>query len=1066
MQSEQLTRFISVLNGLFEMDKADLDFGLYRIINIRRKEIEHFLTDILPRKVEEVLKPFATDTKPIEDRLQEIEAQLGGRDSIAVLPATLPLVKEYQELKVKLANGVDLSALESDVYSLLKTFFDRYYEGGDFVSKRRYKEGIYAIPYEGEEVKLHWANQDQYYIKTSENLKNYTFKAEDYTIHFCLTDATTEQNNNKEAKGAKRTFMLYSESEDAPDLKTFAFDEKTKELTIRFIYDIPPTKIDSVADNAARITEWVKGNAPALLPPLLSTGAAKGKNVSTALEKHLRAYVARHDFDYFIHKDLHGFLSRELDFFIKNEVMHLDDLDTSNEQRVETYLAKVRAVKRVGSTIIDFLASIENFQRKLWLKKKFVVQCNYCITLDRIPADLHATIWENEQQRDTWQHLGILSEVTKETDGWTVGCGRKHYRVIRKEHQLLVEEKLSTSEAPDKESALTQPVAFLDVFGQLMADTKFFSEDTKMILLESIDDLDSQCDGLLIHSENFQALNLLQAKLTQRVKCLYLDPPYNTGSNNAFLYKDSFQHSSWLTSMQDRLALARNLLADFSGCWVSTDDGEYANLKNMMDLVFGSSNFVADIIWNSRKSVSNDALISVATNHTTFYAKNKPLLDKNKALFRTELVDFDKYQNPDDDPRGPWVLDPMDAPNVRENLSYPIVNSKTGETFLPPAGRHWRFEKETTEKYLETGRILFGRNGEGRPLFKRFLSEAQNKGLATTTLWDDVQTTSDATTMLLNIFGSSVSKVMIDQIKPKPIQLVDRMLQLLADKRQIAMDFFAGSGTTAHAVILRNRKDNGKRKYVLVEMGDHFDTFLLPRIQKVVFASDWKNGQPLYTTCATGGHIVKYMSLESYEDAMTNVSLRDEASTSQMFMQFGEEYLLKYLLDLNLSGSVLNRKAFNNPFGYKLKVTEKNETKEVTADLVETFNYLIGLKVEKMTARKCYTAAPDPKGDYEGAVKLTKSASGPHIFRQVEGVLPNGHRCLVIWRTFDEKNPLESNAALDAYFRHERINPQDSEFDVIYVNGDNNLENLRTDSETWKVRLIEPEFHDRMFEEA
>lgn len=226
--TEQLERFITLLKGIFELDKSDLDFGIYRIMNIRKKEIEKFLTEGLPLKVQEALKPFATDTAAAEARIKEIEMQLGGSASIAALPQTLPMVKEYADLKATLAKGIDLSGLEADVYSQLYSFFNRYYEEGDFISKRRYKEGVYAIPYEGEEVKLYWANQDQYYIKTSENFKDYTFVADDYTIHFKLVDATTEQNNNKESADSKRVFMLYTEDPKHPELKTFEFDAEKK----------------------------------------------------------------------------------------------------------------------------------------------------------------------------------------------------------------------------------------------------------------------------------------------------------------------------------------------------------------------------------------------------------------------------------------------------------------------------------------------------------------------------------------------------------------------------------------------------------------------------------------------------------------------------------------------------------------------------------------------------------------------------------------------------------------------------------------------------------------------
>ena len=173
--SEQLQRLTERLQEIFEIDKSDLDFGIYRIMNIRKREVEKFLKEGLPARVQEALAPFATDMSVIEKRIGEIEGQLGDSDAIAALPTDIPMVKEYAALKEQLAKGADLSGLEADVYSHLLSFFSRYYEEGDFISKRRYKAGVYAIPYEGEEVKLHWANADQYYIKTSENFKDYTF---------------------------------------------------------------------------------------------------------------------------------------------------------------------------------------------------------------------------------------------------------------------------------------------------------------------------------------------------------------------------------------------------------------------------------------------------------------------------------------------------------------------------------------------------------------------------------------------------------------------------------------------------------------------------------------------------------------------------------------------------------------------------------------------------------------------------------------------------------------------------------------------------------------------------
>jgi adenine-specific DNA-methyltransferase len=172
-KSEKLIRFISLLEGIFELDKADLDFGIYRILNIRKDEIMQFLSEGLPKKVQDALSPFAADTGKATERIAAIEkqaAELG-----IEINASPKLAEEYARLRSQLAAGTDLSSLETDVYSALYSFFNRYYDDGDFISKRRYKEGVYAIPYEGEEVKLYWANADQYFIKTAENFRDYTF---------------------------------------------------------------------------------------------------------------------------------------------------------------------------------------------------------------------------------------------------------------------------------------------------------------------------------------------------------------------------------------------------------------------------------------------------------------------------------------------------------------------------------------------------------------------------------------------------------------------------------------------------------------------------------------------------------------------------------------------------------------------------------------------------------------------------------------------------------------------------------------------------------------------------
>jgi adenine-specific DNA-methyltransferase len=281
---------------------------------------------------------------------------------------------------------------------------------------------------------------------------------------------------------------------------------------------------------------------------------------------------------------------------------------------------------------------------------------------------------------------------------------------------------------------------------------------------------------------------------------------------------------------------------------------------------------------------------------------------------------------------------------------------------------------------------------------------------------------------------------------PKSVSTIEDSIRIGTNSDSFILDFFAGSGTTGHAVINLNREDEGKRKYILVEMGAYFDTVLKPRIAKVIYSEEWKDGKPV--SHHTGiSHMFKYIRLESYEDTLANLELKRTDAQKELLNlsdSFRESYMLKYMLDTEsgVSQSLLNIDAFEDPFNYKLLVGTGSvgETKPVNVDLVETFNWLLGLHVRHMD----------------------------HIrgFRVIEGMSPENEKVLIIWRNIKEK----SNKDLNDFFKKQQYNTMDMEFDVIYVNGDNNLMNLPMTSaggETeprYKVRLIEEEFKRLMFD--
>ena len=537
--SENYKKLIRTLRQLFEMDKADLDFGIYRIMNQKRDEINKFLEkDLLPQ-VKEAFTGIEQGDK-VEFQ-KELEAAIENAKSLgAPDPENVPKVLSIRE---KLTSTVDITAIEQEVYSHLHTFFSRYYDKGDFISLRRYKNDTYAIPYEGEEVKLHWANADQYYIKSSEHLRDYSFiikKDGDKSIRIKLMEADTEKDNTKSQNGERR-FVLDEEN---------PLEIVGKELCIHFHYILKPKKIKQEKLNKEAIdTIFNQEGFGEWLEALQQKAPTENNKDRTILEKHLNDYTARNTFDYFIHKDLGGFLLRELDFYVKNEVLYLDDIDSGSVDVTEQLLRKIKAIRSISHKIITFLAQLEDFQKKLWLKKKFVVESNYCVTLDRVPEELYDTIIGCDSQWNEWVNLGFVT--TADTEG------------LEKRKDILKEQTF------------------------LVLDTKFFKNKLKDKLVSSFDSVDRQCDGLLMHSENFQGLNLIKSSYLGKVRCTYIDPPYNT-VHSEIAYKNSYKHSSWLSLITNPLNIVPKFWAKTFSFGIAIDDYEFVNLDPMLRSRFPS----------------------------------------------------------------------------------------------------------------------------------------------------------------------------------------------------------------------------------------------------------------------------------------------------------------------------------------------------------------------------------------------------------------------------------------------------------------------------------------------
>jgi adenine-specific DNA-methyltransferase len=355
--------------------------------------------------------------------------------------------------------------------------------------------------------------------------------------------------------------------------------------------------------------------------------------------------------------------------------------------------------------------------------------------------------------------------------------------------------------------------------------------------------------NILIEGDNYHSLAVLNFTHQEAIDLIYIDPPYNTG-NKDFIYndnyvdrEDSFRHSKWLAFMEKRLKLARNLLKKDGVIFMSIDDNEFAQLKLLTDEIFNENNFVIDVIWNSRKSVSSDAIVSLNHNHTFIYAKdiNKLRESVKKGLKFKLTANEEKFSNPDNDPRGPWTPDPFEAPGVRKNLSYPITNPNTG-------------------------RMLFGKNSKGKPQRKRFLSEAMKKGLTPKSIWDDVGTTTNGTQELEDILGEKTFN------NPKPVSLIRRILELATNKESIVLDFMAGSGTTGHAVLEYNQNDGGNRQFILCTNNENniCTDICYPRIKNVIKGYKRKKGE---SVAGLGGNL-KYYNCDFVEAEPTDRNKR------------------------------------------------------------------------------------------------------------------------------------------------------------------------------------------------
>lgn len=603
------TRFIGLMSELFQLREAEeLDFGIYRVIRRHNRQVRAFLGEIVEESgqpvlhggelagiLEQAFQQIDGETRDEKKaQLQRMADELGIKAhcsteerehylaGVEKIPAMRQQVMDYRNLREELETTYSASADRSEVLNRLYEFFSRHYQDGDFIVQRRYgRNGARYIKSSGEDTEFHWATEDMYYIKSGDIFTDYPVRLSNgQRLVFCV-DADTLNQTRAELKPT-----------DKASYKLRAIQEK---------------------DSAIRVTlDYLKGaqRTRAQLDEIISRAAAVSRGQPEEIARHLRRYIARNQSDFFIHKRLQEALDDDLDIFLKTDVLNADQLLADDAGHIPARALRVaRAIRRVGRRINAFLGVLEDYQKRLWEKKKLVLSTRYIITLDRldklagrafVEANL-AAILANAAQVAEWQALG-LGELT-------------------------------TVEAVQREDGGFLP---------LPVDTLHFGEDFKWALLAAVTKdhpLDESLDGVAIHSDNWQALNTMQEKYGERVKCVYIDPPYNTNSSG-IPYKNGYQHASWGALMHNRIELLRRLLPQTGAIFVSIDKAERTLLSHVMDSIFDASNRIEELIWVQNTNNSQSPTYSTNHEYVEVYAKSRLVVERVPEMFREPKPGF------------------------------------------------------------------------------------------------------------------------------------------------------------------------------------------------------------------------------------------------------------------------------------------------------------------------------------------------------------------------------------------------------------------------------------------
>ena len=763
----------------------------------------------------------------------------------------------------KLMEKIDLEikpfpTFREELFDKLFTFFKRYFSesGSIYFRHTPYYQDIYERIYtDDRDVMLFWKTQNLYYVKTDRLFRSLTVSLDDAPDQKFAFDATAV---------AKQTFDF-----DASTLQNKRNNEKRN---LVFSYE-------GVGENEMLkfAVNYSQGATKTKVEDILKAIKKDGVKVNEdQLTRAFRLFERQSEVDFFINKNAKAFLNEQFDLWMYQYLFKNDSTDW-NDKRIK----QMQALKRVAYAIIEFIAQFEDELVRIWNKPKFALASNYVITFDRVFG----------KSEDTARKLLEAQGIAAQIEEWrTLGIINYELGMMNDE---VKQDSLFDEDLPESEIAFNKLVAdfhkthnskFIihhSSFKYLPFDTKHF-KSLEIEILSLFDNLDEELDGRLIHSENYQALNTLKDKFREKVKCIYIDPPYNT-KNDDFIYKDEYRHSSWLSMIENRVLVSKELL-DIDGLFFSSiDENEVSNLNTLLETVLGERINII-VVKNNPKGRALDRYLSTSHEYLLCYAKNQTKLSG----IEKDEEQLKEYGLEDSFGEKFRLLELRNTHKqfnreTRPNLWFPIyIEDETGNISLENDKNRievfpkwddglegcWTWGKAKVE---QENKYLIGRKiGSRWKIYRKDYASKNGESATFTpkTIWENSSfTTDNAQKAIDDIFGSRVFQ------SPKPHKLIGTSFELSSSSSDILLDFFAGSGTTAHAVINLNREDGGRRKYILVEANDYFHTVILPRVKKVVFSNKWKDGKAVGEGKGVS-HFCKYFALEQYEDTLAPRFLR------------------------------------------------------------------------------------------------------------------------------------------------------------------------------------------------